>query len=252
MSKQNSELNVDPDVITLFSDADYSGTQKTYTVGSCPSDFSADGFTKGLSCIQIPADTRVILYPGKGFVWNHSHDQYNTSSYLAVYNGWSTPLKMDFTNRIGQFNMKASGTANSGYVFNDMFVSMQSYAGCNSGGAQYLEVHQRGVMGVGGLVGAALYHEASGMKYATHYNKNDSNFGPEHTNMATSIGVAFYYGADLFRNDNYDTLIGSYAGSKDEAWFPIRIYNIPSDQDDSASSIKIWGGDFGMLPKTGL
>lgn len=252
MSRQNRELNVDPNVITLFADDDFSGAQKTYTVGSCPNDFTADGFTQGLTCIQIPAYTRVILYPGVGHAWNHSHDQYNIASYLAIYNGWSTPWQFNFMYNIGQFDSKVSGTFNPGYVFNDMFVSMQSYAGYDNGGHQYLEVQQRGIMGVGGDMGATLYDDGTGCNFLTHFNTSDSNFGPVHNDAARSIAVAFYYGADVFLNNNYDTELGSFAGSTDPNWFPIRIYNFTEEQNYAASSIKIWGGDFGMLPGTGL
>ncbi|EAO2080820.1 hypothetical protein E2A72_03955 [Salmonella enterica] len=251
MSRQNTVSDIDPNVITLFANEKYTGTQKTYSVGTFSPDFSADGFTAGLSSIQIPAKTKVILYPGVGYTWNHSHGQYNTSSYLALNNGWESPWQVNLNTTIGQMGSQVSGEWNSGYDFNDMLVSMQSWGNYENGGYQYLEVQQRGVMGVGGEVGATIFDYLNGVDYIAYYATSDSKFGPVHNDAASSIAVAFYYVADLFAAEDYGSKIGTFTGSTDTDWFPLRIYNLSSKHMNTASSIKISGGDFGVLRGAG-
>ncbi|EAZ4661892.1 hypothetical protein B9929_03170 [Salmonella enterica] len=136
-------------------------------------------------------------------------------------------------------------------LYNDMLVSMQSWGNYENGGYQYLEVQQRGVMGVGGEVGATIFDYLNGVDYIAYYATSDSKFGPVHNDAASSIAVAFYYVADLFAAEDYGSKIGTFTGSTDTGWFPLRIYNLSSEHMNTASSIKISGGDFGVLRGAG-
>ncbi|WP_196208333.1 hypothetical protein [Citrobacter sp. Res13-Sevr-PEB04-36] len=228
MSNETANVNDILMPVTFYSEEQ--GTGEAYTATQDNPDLSTIGLANTFSSVTLPPQTKVVMYSGANY----------TGKTLAVGNGSLEIITVDFSEDIGwipddpQLNFSWSGIN-----MNDQCRSFKLYGEIQETSLSSFFEFDLEYTG-NGVEPTYIYDYLYGAQYLTYFNENDSSFGPEHNDKASSALVFSDRTADFYEDKAWGGRVTGFNGSGVTG--KARIYNFDgyiSWLNNIASSIKV-------------
>jgi hypothetical protein len=214
--------------VTFFSDA--KGTGDTYTTSQDNPDLSTLGLANTFSSVTLPPQTKVVMYSGANY----------TGKTLTVGNGSLEILNIDFSNTIGWIDHNTQTDFGwDGINMNDQCCSFKLYGEIQETCLSSFFEFDLNYTGQGNEP-CYIFDYLYGAQYLTYYNEDDSSFGPEHDDKASSALVFSDRYAHFYEDKAWGGRVTGFNGSGVSG--RTRIYNFDGNiswLNNIASSIKV-------------